>query len=114
MKKTNKNKNKMKNLVSIKHYPSNFEITFEEEQETIVHSLSYDSLKGVLTRKEWEKNCFIADFDEIDQEKILDYMNIFEIFADDEELSLAEIADIEGLEYIETTSGMNGYPQNIH
>ena len=30
-----------------------------------------------------------------------------------QELNLAEIADIEGLEYIETTSGMNGYPLNI-
>ena len=30
-----------------------------------------------------------------------------------EELSLAEIADIEGLCYVETTSGTNGYPQNI-
>ena len=29
------------------------------------------------------------------------------------ELSLAEIADVEGLEYLETTSGMSGYPQNI-
>ena len=30
-----------------------------------------------------------------------------------QELSLAEIADIEGLRYVETTSGTNGYPQNI-
>lgn len=30
-----------------------------------------------------------------------------------EELSLAEIADLEGLRYVETTSGNNGYPQNI-
>ncbi|MDD2191850.1 MAG: hypothetical protein PHO12_04855 [Bacteroidales bacterium] len=103
----------MKNLIKIKHYPSNFEIAYEENNETIVHSLSYDGLKGELTIKEWEKDCFIADFDEIDQEKILDYMNIYEIFADKEELSLGEIADIEELEYVETTSGTNGYPQNI-
>jgi hypothetical protein len=32
---------------------------------------------------------------------------------ENEQLSLVEIADIEGLEYIETTSGTNGYPQNI-
>ena len=103
----------MKKLINIKHYPSNFEVACEEEEETTIYSLYYDGLKGELTRKEWEKDCFIADFDEIDQEKILDYMNIFEIFADEEELSLREIADIEGLEYTETTSGMNGYPQNI-
>lgn len=30
-----------------------------------------------------------------------------------EQLSLAEIADIEDLEYVETTSGRNGYPENI-
>lgn len=103
----------MKKLIKIKYYPSNFEIAYEEKNETIVHSLSYDGLKGKLTRKEWEKDCFIADFDEIDQEKILDYMDVFMIFADEEELSLREIADIEELEYVETTSGMNGYPQNI-
>ena len=103
----------MKKLINIKHYPSNFEVAYEEKEETTIYSLYYDGLKGELTRKEWEKDCFIADFDEIDQEKILDYMNIFEIFADEKELSLREIADIEGLEYIETTSGMNGYPQNI-
>ena len=103
----------MKKLINIKHYPSNFEVAYEEKKETTIYSLYYDGLKGELTRKEWEKDCFIADFDEIDQEKILDYMNIFEIFADEKELSLREIADIEGLEYIETTSGMNGYPQNI-
>ncbi len=103
----------MKKLINIKHYPSNFEIAFEEEQETIGHSLSYDGLTGELTRKEWEEDCFIADFDEIDQEKILDYMNIYEIFADEEELSLAEIASIEGLKHVETTSGTNGYPQDI-
>lgn len=103
----------MKNLTSIKHYPSNFEVVYKEKKETKTHSLSYDGLKGELTRKEWDKDCFIADFDEIDREKILDYMNIFEIFAAEEELSLAEIADIEGLRYVETTSGTNGYPENI-
>ena len=103
----------MKKLISIKHYPSNFEIAYEEKNETIVHSLSYDGLQGELTREEWEEDCFINDFLECDQEKILDYMNIYEIFADEEELSLEEIADIEGLEYIETTSGTNGYPQDI-
>lgn len=103
--------NTMKKLIKIKHYPSNFEVAYEEENQTIVHSsLSYDGLKGELTRKEWKEDCFIADFDKIDQEKILDYMNIFEIFADEEELSLREIASIEGLRYVETTSGMNGYP----
>lgn len=72
----------MKNLISIKHYPSNFEVAYDENNETIVHSsLCYDGLKGELTREEWKKDCFIADFDEIDQEKILDYMNIYEIFA---------------------------------
>ena len=40
-------------------------------------------------------------------------MNIYDIFADEEELSLEEIADIEELEYVETTIGTNGYPQNI-
>ena len=104
----------MKKLINIKHYPSNFEVAYEEEKLTVVHSsLSYDGVKGELTREEWKEDCFIADFDEIDQEKILDYMNIFEIFADEEELSLREIADIEELEYVETTSGTNGYPQNI-
>lgn len=104
----------MKNLLDIKHYPSNFEIAYKENDENTVHSLSYDGLKGELTREDWKGDCFIADFDEIDQEKILDYMNIFEIFADEyEQLSLAEIADIEGLRYVETTSGTNGYPENI-
>lgn len=104
----------MKELVDIKHFPSNFEVVYEEKNERNICSLSYDGLKGELTRKEWEKDCFIADFDEIDQEKILNYMYLYEIFADEtEELSLAEIADNEGLKYIETTSGTNGYPQNI-
>src|SRR5574344_1968453 len=31
----------------------------------------------------------------------------------EKELSLREISDIEGLKYVETTSGMNGYPENI-
>ena len=115
MKKTNKDKNKMKKLVSIKHFLSIFEIVYEEKKERNIYSLFYYGLKGELTREDWKKDEFISEFSNEDQEKILDYMNIFEIFADeDEELSLAEIADIEGLEYIETTSGMNGYPQNIH
>lgn len=124
----------MKKLVSIKHYPSNFEIAYEENDETTVHSLSYDGLKGELTRADWKEDSFIADFDETDQEKILeymyicllfadeeeeelsflDYMNIYEIFEDlNKELSLAEIADNEGLKYVESTSGINGYPKNI-
>ena len=116
MKKTNKNKNKMKKLVSIKHYPSNFEIAYQEENGIGVHSLSYDGVKGELTKEDWEEDGFISEFSNEDQEKILDYMNIFEIFADeDEELSLglAEIADLEGLDYVETTIGTNGYPENI-
>jgi hypothetical protein len=116
MKKTNKNKNKMKKLVSIKHYPSNFEIAYEEENGIGVHSLSYDGVKGELTKEDWKEDGFISKFSNEDQEKILDYMNIFEIFADeDEELSLglAEIADLESLDYVETTSGTNGYPENI-
>lgn len=103
----------MKNLLNLKHYPSNFEITYEEENERNIYSLSYDGLKGELTREDWKEDSFIADFDEIEQDEILDYMNIFEIFADEEELSLGEIAVIEDLEYIETTSGTNGYPENI-
>lgn len=106
----------MKKLVSIKHYPSNFEVTCEEDEVTIVYSLYYDGVKGELTREDWKEDGFIADFDEIDQEEILDYMETFEVFADeDEELSLglAEIADAEDLEYVETTSETNGYPRNI-
>ena len=45
----------MKKLINIKHYPSNFEVAYEKKNETIVHSLSYDGLKGELTRKEWEE-----------------------------------------------------------
>lgn len=43
------------------------------------------------------------------------YPSNFEIAYKDEkeQLSLAKIADIEGLQYVETTSGTNGYPQNI-
>lgn len=106
----------MKKLVSIKHYPSNFEIAYQEENGIGVHSLSYDGVKGELTKEDWEEDGFISEFSNEDQEKILDYMNIFEIFADeDEELSLglAEIADLEGLDYVETTIGTNGYPENI-
>lgn len=73
----------MKNLLNIKHYPSNFEIAYKENDETIVHSLSYDGLKGELTREDWKEDCFIADFNEIDQEKILNNMNIYEIFANE-------------------------------
>ena len=72
----------MKKLINLKHYPSNFEIAYKEENETIVYNLSYDGLKGELTRKEWGEDCFIADFDEIEQEEILDFMNIYEVFAD--------------------------------
>lgn len=75
----------MKNLVNIKHYPSNFEIAYEENDERNIYSLSYDGLKGELTREDWKEDCLIADFDEIDQDEILDYMNIFEIFADGKE-----------------------------
>lgn len=103
----------MKKLISIKHYPSNFEVAYEENEETSIDSINYDELKGELTRKEWQKDCFINDFLECDQETILDTMETYEIFADEEELSLEEIADIEGLEYVETTSGTNGYPQDI-
>lgn len=103
----------MKELISIKHYPSNFEIAYEEEEEIIVHSLSYDGVIGQLTQEEWKDDMFISEFNKEDQEKILEYMNMFEIFAGKEELSLAEIADMEGLRYVETTSGSNGYPSNI-
>ena len=72
----------MKKLVNLKHYPSNFEIAYEEKNERNIYSLSYDGLKGELTREDWKEDSFIADFDEIEQEEILDYMNIFEIFAD--------------------------------
>lgn len=43
------------------------------------------------------------------------YPSNFEIAYKDEkeQLSLAKIADIEGLQYVETTSGTNGYPENI-
>lgn len=77
----------MKKLISIKHYPSNFEIAYEEENETIVHSLSYDGVKGELNREDWKEDCFISKFSKDDQEKILDYMNIYEIFADYEDES---------------------------
>ena len=73
----------MKNLLRIKHYLSNFEIAYEEENETIVHSLSYDGVKGELNREDWKEDEFIAEFSKDDQEKILGYMNIFEIFADE-------------------------------
>ena len=104
----------MKKLISIKHYPSNFEIAYEEENGISIHSLSYDGVKGELTKEDWKEYGFISKSSNEDQEKILDYMNIFEIFADEEELSLREIADIEGLRYVETTSGTNNYSVNIH
>lgn len=104
----------MKKLISIKHYPSNFEVAYEEKNEIIVHSLSYDGLKGQLTRKRWGKDPFVGDFLDCDQETILDTMETYEIFADkEEELSLEEIADNEGLKYVESTSGINCYPKNI-
>ena len=72
----------MKKLIGIKHYPSNFEITYEENGETATQSLSYDGLKGELSREDWKEDTFISSFNEEDQEKILDEMAIFEIFED--------------------------------
>ena len=70
----------MKKLINIKHYPSNFKITFEENEESATHSLSYDGLKGELSREEWQEDDFISSFNKEDQEEILNYMSLFYIF----------------------------------
>lgn len=65
-----------KQLSTIKHYPSNFEL-FDTNGN--YYHLSYDGLKGELTESEWRENEIIQAFDNESQDKIIDTLRTYEV-----------------------------------
>ncbi len=67
----------MKNLSSIRVYPSNIELI---DTEGNFYAISTDGLIGVLSREEWEEDETIRLFDDDSRLSILDKMKSHDIF----------------------------------
>lgn len=94
-------------VINIRHNACESSIILhcKDDKEFFVSTISYEGLCGDAPRKYWEEA--VEEFSKEDANKILDFMDTYQVFCRDGELSTSEIAEDESLRCVETIDVFN-------
>lgn len=68
----------MKKVLNAEKFPSNIEVSYEDGEETNIHTINLDGTSGEFTAEEWREDLMELGFDTDGVERIIELLGAYE------------------------------------